>query len=285
MIFQKCPYLGYHLINPKEILEREHAFKNLVDSNKLIAPILIKNEDISSIDISKNPKKEAICNNINITIKINNVLPPKSDKIFENPKKEENLKKFGLKFHNNYSVDNILRKIKTILLSSLIEFINSKISQVYKSQINKGILKKELKYFKQSNISNIEEKKAFIYKNLKDIFSIDLNSKFTNFIKTHNRIIVNELLNEKDVEKRKSFEKLFNLNFLECLDHFSGKKYIKELDGLKTLNEIFKEFEKEQEYFDLVKKCAFDFETILLKKKKRIRKKKIKNSESLFSEK
>lgn len=279
MNYQKAAFLNlnYHPINPLKIDKRENSFNSLIEPFQLIIPNSIQNKEFFSINregISKKQKNAVICNNINIAI--NNSLPPKNE--FEKKIEKENSKKFDKK-SNKYLVDNILRKIKSTLLSCLINFINTKIYQVYNGKINKGILKKELKYFNQRNISKIEDKKAFIYKNLKDIFSIDINGKYSNFIKGHNRIIVNGLLNEKEDEKRKIFEKLLSLNFLDCLSHFIGKNFIKELEGLKLLNEILKDFEKDRDYIDLVKKCAFDFEKIILRKKSRNRKKNIKKEE------
>ena len=81
------------------------------------------------------------------------------------------------------------------------------------------------------------------------------------------------MLNEKDEEKKQKFENLFNLTFLECLNHFTGNNYIKELDGFKDLNEAFKKYESEQDYLDLLRYYAENFKEILFKKKSRKRKK------------
>ena len=64
---------------------------------------------------------------------------------------------------------------------------------------------------------------------------------------------------KKDEEKKHTFEDLFNLTFLECLNHFTGKDYIKELDGFKDLNEAFKKYESEQDYLDLLRYYAENF--------------------------
>ena len=45
-------------------------------------------------------------------------------------------------------------------------------------------------------------------------------------------------MNEKDEDKRIYFMKLFNINFIQCLNHFIGKEKICELEGLKTLQDI-----------------------------------------------
>ena len=45
-------------------------------------------------------------------------------------------------------------------------------------------------------------------------------------------------MNEKDENKKSFFNELFNLNFIECLEHFIAKKYRKELKGLKCFKQI-----------------------------------------------
>ena len=45
-------------------------------------------------------------------------------------------------------------------------------------------------------------------------------------------------MNEKDENKKNFFIQLFNINFIQCLEHFIGKKYIKELYGLKCFKQI-----------------------------------------------
>ena len=45
-------------------------------------------------------------------------------------------------------------------------------------------------------------------------------------------------MNEKDENKNSFFNELFNLNFIECMEHFIAKKYRKELHGLKCFKQI-----------------------------------------------
>ena len=185
-------------------------------------------------------------------------------------RKRKNSKSKGL--HNKYSGDNIIRKIKSTLLSDLINYINSLIYKSYNGQINQGILKKELKKMDQSQIKNVKENKEFLYKKLKDIFSFDISGRYTNFLYGHNKNLINELLNEKDEEKRMKFENIFNLTFLDCLNHFSGKKYFKDIEGLKSLDEESKKYEDDLDYYELFRKYVNDFEDIIMRKKSRNRK-------------
>ena len=44
----------------------------------------------------------------------------------------------------------------------------------------------------------------------------------------HNKKVIEKII----LEKKDKFEKLFNLTFIECLEHFIGEKNIEELNGI-----------------------------------------------------
>ena len=121
--------------------------------------------------------------------------------------------------HNKYSDDNMRKKCKNIILKYAIIFINSKIKEIYKGDIGNGSLKKQLKILKQNNKikSTVEIDKIFLEKLLKDILSEDISNRFNNFSPDHNKIMIESLINDKDEEKNKYFNSLFNLTFLNCL--------------------------------------------------------------------
>jgi len=170
--------------------------------------------------------------------------------------------------HNKYSGDNVIRKISTIFINNLIKFINDLIYEVYKGKINQGILKKELKKMDKSQTKNLKENKEFLYKKLSDIFSVNISNKYTNFSSFHNKDLINELLNEKDEEKKIKFKNIFNLTFLDCINHYNGKKYNKDIEGLTSLiNEDFENYESDQDYFELLKYYTYNLEEIIMRKK------------------
>ena len=171
--------------------------------------------------------------------------------------------------HNKYYEDNIIRKIKAIILSSLSSFINSIINKVYNGNIGKGIFKKELLKMNQNQVINLKSDKEFINKELKDIFSNDISTKFSSFLPNHNKYVIEKLLSENDIEKRKIFENIFSLTFLECIMHIRGTKYYKELEGLESLDNICKQFEDDNDYVELFKYYVFHFEEIIMNKKHR----------------
>ena len=171
--------------------------------------------------------------------------------------------------HNKYCEDNIIKKIKGISVSSLSSHINSKIKKIYNGNIGKGVLRKELLKMNQNQIIDLKSDKEFINKTLKDIFSNDISTKYTSFKSDHNRIIIERLLNENDVNKRIIFEKLFSLTFLECIMHMRGTNHYDELEGLESLDDICKKFEDDNDYIELFKYNFLNLELIIQKKKSR----------------
>ena len=55
--------------------------------------------------------------------------------------------------------------------------------------------------------------------------------------------------------------------------HIRGSKYLKELEGLESYDNIFKKFENDKKYLSLIYNCIFNFEVIIMKKRQRNRKK------------
>ena len=160
-------------------------------------------------------------------------------------------------------------------------FINNKIKDIYNGNIGNGILRKELKtinHFQKYNIK-IDFNKEFLTKTLGDIFSDDITRRFAYVPLNHNKMIINYLMNEKDQNKRNYFHKLFNINFIQCLNHFIGKDFICELKGLKCLEEIKKDEILDrypldgEEYFKNLFFYLDNYERIINSKKPRYRKK------------
>ena len=88
------------------------------------------------------------------------------------------------------------------------------------------------------------------------------------------KIINKKLIETLLLEQREKFEKLFNLTFIECLEHFIGDKEIEELNGLTLFTElkdqIIKKHVKEGElYYENLKLFLSDFENKINKAKLR----------------
>ena len=177
--------------------------------------------------------------------------------------------------HNKYSPDNILRKCKHIILRQLMEFINHKIKEMYNGKIGNGLFKKELLILnkEQKFNSNVIYNKNFLNKNLGDIFSDDISSKYSNFPPDHNKRIIMMLKNEEDQNKKNYFEKLFNITYLHSINHFIGFQKIDELNGLKCFSELKYEMNEEKEYIDCIEYFLKNYELLTMQKKPRNRKK------------
>ena len=177
--------------------------------------------------------------------------------------------------HNKYSPDNILRKCKHIILRQLMEFINHKIKEMYNGKIGNGIFKKELLTLnkEQKFNSNVIYNKNFLNKNLGDIFSDDISSKYSIFPPDHNKRLIMMLKNEEDQNKKNYFEKLFNITYLNCINHFIGFQKVDELNGLKCFSELKYEMNEEKEYIDCIEYFLKNYELLTMQKKPRNRKK------------
>ena len=118
-----------------------------------------------------------------------------------NEKKEKNT-------HSKFTYNNLKRESKHLVIENVMDFINKKIAIVYDGNIGDGLFKKQLMKLNQKRI------------------------KFYN--EDHNKKLIEQLIEEK----RDEFESLFNLTFLDCLEHFIGKKKVEELDGLTLFSEL-----------------------------------------------
>ena len=194
-------------------------------------------------------------------------------------RKRNNCEKIDCK-HNRFTDDNLIRKIKSTTINALITYINRIIDKTYKnnfelfSDYNKMELLKN--NYSQVIQSKADYNKDFLYKSLKDIFSVDITTKYKQYNHDHNKILINNLLNQKDEQKRNLFTKLFNLTFLECIEHIRGTKYIMELslyNGVSILKDIckIKKFEKDNDYTEKFKYYILNFEKIIKIKKVRNR--------------
>ena len=178
--------------------------------------------------------------------------------------------------HNKYSDDNIRRKCKHLVLKYVLEFINDQIKKIYNNNIGNGIFKRELQTINQSQKSDatINFNKNFLTKKLIEIFSEKISSRITNFPPFHNKMLIEKLINENDENKKNYFTKLFNLNFMQCLNHFSGANFINELKGLKCFNQIKTDIlqqykEDGEEYIKALDYYFNNFEEIINNKRSR----------------
>ena len=192
--------------------------------------------------------------------------------------KNNNIKKSEKK-HTKFSSDNLKRVCKHLVLENVMDFINKKIFEVYDGNIGKGLTIKKLMKLNQEQKKNpdVEFNTIFIKKTLKEIFSQNITKQIKLYEAEHNKNLINKLISEKADD----FKNLFNLTFIECVEHFIGDKQIEELKGLPLFSEIkdkiIKKHEKDGEsFYENIYIFLKGFENRINKAKSRRKKKIIK---------
>ena len=248
--------------------------KELNNKNNQFKPTIIDEKtyflDLSSLNKNNNNNNQELFFTDNTPIKSVNSEHQKSKKDLKSHKKptgriKKSEKKVGK--HDKNKADNITRKVKHLVLKSLMKFINKKIKILYNGNIGNNILKKEFLLLNKNPTYNasIEYNKQFLKKTLKEILSENISPQYNNFKPDFNKNLVERLLNEKDKEKKAYFNKLFNLTFVDCLQHFNGTKNIKELEGMESINDVLEEFNNEKKYKEKLYYSIKNFDNIINK--------------------
>ena len=260
--------------NTADIIQNETQYSNLLYFKSDEMQSSLKNNNKGKDDLKK-PKEKVI-----FKIEYN------ADKKILNQNKKRKIKETTDKIeaiHTKYADDNIIRKCKFIVLSHIMDFINAKIKEKYKN-IGYGIKIKQLMKINKAQVSNIKTdyNLKFMNKQLKDIFSDTISTKYTRFPLKKNENLIKELINEKDDEKKEYFNNLFSLTFSDCLNHFIDKKFIPILKDLELFEEIINDSKKlkkinlninDQEYINELSYYLENYQNILRRKKPRRAKK------------
>ena len=162
-----------------------------------------------------------------------------------------------------YIPDKYVKKSRIISINYILNFINQLILLL-------TTLKKQLFPIDKKDLthSSVGYDKKFLSKKLKEILS-SISEKFTNVLKDENKDLIEDLINLQD--KGKFFQELFELSFLDCLEHISGKNNIEILNGLPLLDEIVKNEKEKLNGFDIdkIKYCFRNYESVVTKKNSR----------------
>ena len=138
-----------------------------------------------------------------------------------------------------YSIDNITRRLKSMILNSMLQFDNDVILKTYNYNIGRGVNTKKLiqNDFSQKRDTKIDFNKNLLYKTQQEIFSAKISNKYKGiyFNDDHNKIMIENLLKEKDEKIRNIFQNLFSKTLKECILQICGKKPIKCLEGLEHI--------------------------------------------------
>ena len=172
--------------------------------------------------------------------------------------------------HNKFSIDNIRKKLISIIINILYDFINSKLEN------------KKLKKINSKNFIKAEEAIKLPKKTLKEIFSNDLNDKYSKYI---NRKNYNEKLISKLEEKNDKIMNIFNCTLSQCLKYFIKDSEIfnnPHYSFLEGLDDYFNELEnlekketnnEQKEYLNKIIEIIKNFENNLFNVKPRHSKK------------
>ena len=218
-------------------------------------------------DNNKNNSKEKR-NEIKLQTNFINNINPTVKKLLGRKRKGSNEKRN----HNNCSYDNLLRKIKHVLLEAFRVLVNNRINKIYKISKEKSM---ELVKINQAQANNIkiDFNQLFNQKKLKEIFSDKTTTK-NHCERDHNKKLIEKLLNEEDINKRKIFEKLFNYKFIDLIKYTRNQRDgLDELEGLIFPKTFYESLENDKEYAIKFNHTLNNYEKLLGEKKSRNRKK------------
>ena len=252
----------------------EQIKNNQNKSKKIFRIINIKRKNVDNANLEEIDNKDNKLPRENNQVKNENeIISNKNDDARNNIilNNSEDNKKNSKQKHNKFSDDNLRKKCKHLVLSSVLEFINNKIFDIYEGNIGNNIYRKELliNNKNQKMNSNIIFNREFIDKKISDIFSEIISTRYTNYLPEHNKLLIERLKNEEDENKRIYFNKLFNLTFNECLNHFIGKKSIDELQGMKCFEVIKDTLGDNPEYIKILRYYLNNFHNIVYNKNPR----------------
>lgn len=133
--------------------------------------------------------------------------------------------------HAKDSYDNMTRKIKYRVISSLIKYINEKFNKI--NSENKTIkLKLKLYTIKgtQSNNITLQYNANLLTKKIYEILSDDISGKVKIKNEKNNHDIIKNIMEENEYDDIKN---ILELTFLECINHFIGKEKKDCLNGFE----------------------------------------------------
>lgn len=270
-------------INIKIIKEEYEKLKNLHEQKmKEISLLFEKTESSSLLNKDNNIfgiKKDSKENNKEITeneIKINIKDDLGNMNIYNGKNEDKNINKKRKRKNNEDKIyinsNKITKKIRISILNAIIRFINKKIKIDLNNKIGQGIYIKQFMKIDKSCLSHskVNFDKEFLKKSLKIILSWDISPKYTNYLPSHNRELLEYLINEV---QGKNYNEIFDLSFLDCIEYIRGTKYISILNGLETIDDIIKidEQNMDKDEIDNYKTLFLNYEDILKDKNSRNR--------------
>ena len=181
------------------------------------------------------------CDNLSESENITNTKSFNNQLYFHTNTNNRTRNSYNKKIKDEYRFDLSRRKLKILVLKNVFKFIKRKIKGKYQLYKIAHKYKKELK---------INDEKKYMQKTLGDIFSSNISDKYST--------IKNKDYNKKVIDKIKrcddELKNIFDITFIECLNHFVEKKELDLLQGMNTFNKENFEDEKEKEYIRYIGK-------------------------------
>ena len=245
------------------------GIENAIDNTNVISHIFKSpNIDLYEINEFKNNNKIELYEKTQLIEEANLEKTTKKTKIIRNKKrkrkkiddKDKNVERKEESDNNEsrvkYSIDNLIRRTKNVVLNSMLQFDNNVILKTYDYNIGRGINTKILlkNDYSQKRDTKIEFNKNFLYKTQQEIFSEKISKKNKyKFPEDHNKILIENLLEEKDEIKRNIFQSLFSKTFKECIHQICGNEYFECLEGLKQIyDEEMIKMKEDEEFKKLI---------------------------------
>ena len=277
----------------------------LEDDYKKYKTEMIKNERTRDTETKEKDKKYKVNNgkdseeifnqekeNVNIIKEensINGVNSKNAEKIFSIIKEYKRKNGLGRKKKNNFggnrkhdkfSLDNIVRKVKSNAFEIIRLFINLIFIPIEIENPNVNSKKKKfdkpfLVKIDQEIITNInvEDNLELLDSTLKDIFSKNTSQKYKHLGLDKNKKVIEEIYEQK-IQKRAI--SILNKTFCQCLEYISGINYDEDLVGLEIgYQRIIKEMRKSgesEEYISEFENMVKNFKSYYTNKKARKKK-------------
>ena len=276
--YQKPYVYDLNKINKQEELDDDSS-KNIQQKFKALTEL---NNSKEKTRFSSNFKKDGPIWNISKQFKESN----KNEILIQVGRKRKNEQ--GGK-HDKYYYDNVTRKLKTKLFEAILVILNASFKKVQIENPKK--YSKKILYAKDFFLKinqeiikdiNVENNKILLKTQLKDIFSNKVSKKYERYGLDYNKKLVEKIYDERIQEKTIA---ILEKTFLECLEHFRGSKFYKELEGLeeeyKNVIKSFRDIGESEEYIQIFQDLANRFEDYYENKKSRNTKKsKAKDNEN-----
>ena len=146
--------------------------------------------------------------------------------------------------HSKFGIDNIISKIRTLILNEIVIFINEKISKypidkvflLFNVAPEEDVMKSVEKMYKEKKfllklsgsfkgITKTKDNIELLEQKIEKFLANDVAANYKRYEKDHNKKIIGML------KKSEELEEIFNLTFLDCVNHFCGKEKKKALNG------------------------------------------------------